>query len=102
MNIYDTKIWKKFTQKTPNQEQLQHIQQIIKQFKVKPHQIRIIADFCEVNLKGDWLDAYSKVVHYFLKICYFHTSIILLLYRIVIEIVQVYVFRRVFVYTARL
>jgi len=64
MNIYETKIWKKFTQKTPNQEQLYQIQQIIHQFKIKSHQIRIIAEFCEVDLKGNWLDAYSKVVQY--------------------------------------
>ena len=64
MNIYDTKVWKKFTSKYPTPLQKEHICSIVKQFNVRSHQIRVVADLCDADYVGDWVAAYARVVEY--------------------------------------
>jgi hypothetical protein len=67
MKIYHTKTWKNTCNNIPNQSQIKFIDEITKNYKIKNYQIKILANFCKYEVKGDWVDRFYKVLEFIKK-----------------------------------
>jgi hypothetical protein len=64
MKLYNTKKWKIRTSKVPNITQINYIETIQNIMPIKQSYIKILADFCDVDFQGCWIQAYQKVINH--------------------------------------
>lgn len=64
MRVDETKLFKKYCNKRLSKKQLDMVATIKKEYGLKSHQVKIIANFCMYNVRGNWVERYKKYIDY--------------------------------------